>query len=157
MMPSGKRWPKIFSFLSWLLCLPGLQKSFDVLQFWADPGSCSPSAYVMIFSTVAINAVNRVSGGKRLFLASLQQTCNEYLYLNINKSKLAFLLQKSSGDFWVIWLMFSIFSIFSMFSMLPMFSKLTPCSPIRDCRMEQFLQPLSVWCLRLHVSILLSQ
>ena len=81
---------------------PGLQKSFDVLQFWADPGSCSPSAYVMIFSTVAINAVNRVSGGKRLFLASLQQTCNEYLYLNINKSKLAFLLQKSSGDFWVI-------------------------------------------------------
>ena len=25
-----------------------LQKSFDVLQFWADPGSCSPSEYVMI-------------------------------------------------------------------------------------------------------------
>ena len=95
----------------------------------------------MIFSTVAINAVNRVSGGKRLFLASLQQTCNEYLYLNINKSKLAFLLQKSSGDFWVIWLMFSIFSIFSLFSMLPMFSKLTPCSPIRDGRMERVLQP----------------
>ena len=39
---------------------------------------------------------------KRLFLTSLQQTCNEYLYFNINKSKLAFLLQKSSGDFWVI-------------------------------------------------------
>ena len=35
---------------------PGLQKSFDVLQSWADPGSCSPSAYVMICSTVAINA-----------------------------------------------------------------------------------------------------
>ena len=51
------------------------------------------------FSTVAINAVNRVSGGKRLFLGSLQQTCNEYLYLNINKSNLVFLLQKSSGDF----------------------------------------------------------
>ena len=63
----------------------------------------------MVFSTFAINAVNRVSGGKRLFLASLQQTCNEYLYLNINKRKLAFLLQKSSGDFLVIWLMFSIF------------------------------------------------
>ena len=39
-----------------------------------------------------------MSGGKRLFLASLQQTCNEYLYSNINKSKLAFLLQKSSGE-----------------------------------------------------------
>ena len=87
------------------------------------------------------NAVNRMSGGKRLFLASLQPTCNEYLYLNINKSKLAFLLQKSSGDFWVIWLMFSIFSMFSMYSMLPMFSKLTPCSPIRDGRMEQLVEP----------------
>ena len=27
----------------------GLQKSFDILQSSADPGSCSPSAYVMIF------------------------------------------------------------------------------------------------------------
>ena len=26
---------------------------------------------------------------KRLFLTSLKQTCNEYLYLNINKCKLA--------------------------------------------------------------------
>ena len=33
-----------------------------------------------------------MSGGKILLLASLQQTCNEYFYLNINKSKLAFLL-----------------------------------------------------------------
>ena len=82
----------------------GLQKSFVVLQFWADPGSCSPSACIMISSTVTINAINRVSGGKKLFLASLQQTCYEYLYLNINKSKLAFLLQKSSGDFWVIFI-----------------------------------------------------
>ena len=56
----------------------------------------------MILSTVAINAVNRVSGGKRLFLASLQQTCNEYLYLNINKCELAFLLQKPSSDSLVI-------------------------------------------------------
>ena len=88
-----------------------------------------------------------VSVGKRLFLASLQQTCNEYLYLNINKSKLAFLLQKSSGDFWVIRLMFSIFSMFSMFFMLPVFSKLTPCSPIWDGRIQQFLQPciLPIW------------
>ena len=122
---------------------PGLQKSFDVLQFWADPGSCSPSAHVIIiFSTVATNAVNRVSGGKRMFLASLQQTCHEYLYLN-KKSKLAFLLQKSSGDFWVIWLMFS---IFSMFSMLTMFSKLIPYSPIRDGRIQQFLQPCKFQC-----------
>ena len=37
------------------------------------------------FSTVAINAVKRVSGGKRLFLASLQQTCNGDLYLNIKQ------------------------------------------------------------------------
>ena len=122
---------------------PGLQKSFDVLQFWADPGSCSSSAYVMISSTVTINAVNGVSGGKKLLLASLQQTCNEYLYLNINKSKLAFLLQKSSGDFWVIWLMFS---IFSMFSMLTMFSKLIPYSSIRDGRIQQFLQPCKFQC-----------
>ena len=40
---------------------------------------------------------------KRLVLTSLTQTCNEYLYLNINKCiKLAFLLQKPSSDFWVI-------------------------------------------------------
>ena len=38
----------------------------------------------------------------RLFLTSLKQTCNEYLYLNINKCKLAFLLQKPSSDFGVI-------------------------------------------------------
>ena len=55
-------------------------------------------------STIVINAVNRVSVGKILFLASLQQTCNEYLHLNINKCKLAFLLQKPSSDYWVIWL-----------------------------------------------------
>ena len=36
---------------------PGLQKSSYVLQSWADPGSLSPSVYVMILSTVAINAV----------------------------------------------------------------------------------------------------
>ena len=41
---------------------------------------------------------------KRLFLTSLQQTCNKYLYLNTNKCKLVFLLQKSSCDFRVIWL-----------------------------------------------------
>ena len=34
------------------------------------------------------------------------------------------------------------FSIFSMFSM---FSKLTPCSPIRDCRIQQVLQPWPWW------------
>ena len=108
---------------------PGLQKSFDVLQFWADPGSCFPSAYIMISSTVTINTIKKSVRRKKQFLASLQQKCNEYLYLNINKSKLVFLLQKSSGDFWVIWLMFS---IFSMFSMLTMFSKLIPYSSIRD-------------------------
>ena len=90
--------------------LVGLKKSFDILQS-SNPGSRSPS---VIFSTVAINASNRVSGGKRLFLASLQQTCDEYLYWNINKSKLAFLLQKYSGDFWVIWSSF-------------------PCSPCYPC------------------------
>ena len=35
----------------------------------------------------------------------------------------------------------SMFFMFSMFSMLPMFSKLTPCSPIRDGRIQRFLQP----------------
>ena len=34
-----------------------------------------------------------------------------------------------------MWLMFSIYSMFSMFS------QLTPCSPIRDGRMEQFVEP----------------
>jgi len=43
-----------------------------------------------------------VSEGKTLFLTSLQQTCNEYLYLNINKCELAFLLQKPSSDSLVI-------------------------------------------------------
>ena len=43
-----------------------------------------------------------MSEGKRLFLTSLQQTCNEYLYLNINKCELAFLLQKPSSDSLVI-------------------------------------------------------
>ena len=66
----------------------GLQKSCGVLQSWADPGSCSPRAYVMIFLTVAINAVSRV--------ISVGEPEN-----------------------------------ISMFSM---FSKLTPCSPIRVCR-----------------------
>ena len=28
---------------------PGLYISLDVLQSWADPGSCSSSAYIMIF------------------------------------------------------------------------------------------------------------
>ena len=35
----------------------GLHKSLDALQSWADPGSCSTSAYVKIFSTIAINPV----------------------------------------------------------------------------------------------------
>ena len=34
-----------------------------------------------------------------------------------------------------MWLMFSIYSMFSMFS------QLTTCSPIRDGRMEQFVEP----------------
>ena len=57
------------------------------------------SAYVKIFRTVTRNAVNKCLKEKRLFLTSLKQTCNEYLYLNINKCKLAFLLQKPSSDF----------------------------------------------------------
>ena len=35
----------------------GFYKSLDILQSWDDPWSCSPSPYVMIFSTVVINAV----------------------------------------------------------------------------------------------------
>ena len=38
-------------------CSPGLVISLDVLPSWADKGSRSPSAYIMIFSTVALNAV----------------------------------------------------------------------------------------------------
>ena len=45
--------------------------------------------------------------------------------------------------------MFYIFSMFSMVSMLPMFSKLTPCSPIRDGRIQQFLQPWRSECLNI--------
>ena len=36
---------------------------------------------------------------KKTVLVFPQQTCNECLYLNINKCKLAFLLQKPSSDF----------------------------------------------------------
>ena len=43
------------------------------------------SAYVKFFTTVTRNAVNKsVWRKKRLFLTSLKQTCNEYLYLNVN-------------------------------------------------------------------------
>ena len=35
----------------------GLHFLLDILPSWADSGSCSPSAHVKIFSTVAINAV----------------------------------------------------------------------------------------------------
>ena len=41
--------------------------------------------------------------------------------------------------------MLSIFSMFSAFSMFSMFSQLTPCLPIRDGRMEQFVEPWHVW------------
>ena len=34
---------------------------------------------------------------KRLFLTSLKQTCNEYLYLNINKCKLACLENRKTS------------------------------------------------------------
>ena len=37
--------------------LTGLYISLDVLPSWTDPGSRFPSAYIMIFSIVAINAV----------------------------------------------------------------------------------------------------
>ena len=70
----------------------------------------------MIFSTVAINAVNRVSGGKRLFLASLQQTGNEYLYLNINKS-----------------LLFSFKSLLVTFESSGWCFPFFPCSPCYPC------------------------
>ena len=97
------------------------------------------------------------NGGKRLFLAFLQQTCKGYLYLNINKRKLSKLSWRTVQHFsWragkhLSWEPenksvgepenISMFSIFYMFSMLPMFSKVIPCSPIRDGRMERFLQP----------------
>ena len=68
----------------------------DVLQSWAYTRLCSPSA------SVAINTVTRVSAGEIFFLASGQQAFNEYLCLKINNYNLAFLLQKYSGDFWVI-------------------------------------------------------
>ena len=42
---------------------------------------------------------------------------------------------KSSGCY------FSTFSMFPAFSMFSMFSQLTPCSPIRNGRMEQFVKP----------------
>ena len=37
--------------------------------------------------------------------------------------------------------MFSMFSMFSVFSWFPMFSQHTPCSLIRDGRMEQLVEP----------------
>ena len=39
---------------------------------------------------------------------------------------------------------FSMLSVFSLFSMFFLFSQLTPCSRIRDGRMEQFAQPCRV-------------
>merc|ERR1711989_281093 len=57
----------------------------------------SPTPLVALLTNIRY-----VSEGKRLFLTSLQQTCNEYLYLNINKCELAFLLQKPSSDSLVI-------------------------------------------------------
>ena len=101
---------------------PGVQKSFDVLPSWADPGSCAPSAYVMIFWTVATNAVNRVSGGgKKLFLASLENRRTSRLE-NRRTSQLE---NRRTSPY------------------LPSFPCL-PCSPrapIRDGRMERPLHP----------------
>ena len=41
-------------------------------------------------------------------------------------------------------------SIFSMFSMFSMFSQPTPCSPIQDIRMEQFVEPCLYYTLYLY-------
>ena len=38
-------------------------------------------------------------------------------------------------------MMFLIFSMFSIFPILSMFSKLIPCSPSRNCRIPQFVEP----------------
>ena len=45
----------------------GFLKSLDILQSWDDPGSCSPSAYVMIFSTIVINAVRCFDKSLKVF------------------------------------------------------------------------------------------
>ena len=60
---------------------------------------------------------------EKTFLTSLKQTCNEYLYLNINKCKLAFLGEQEN------------------IPMLSTCSELTPRAPIPDGRMERLLDP----------------
>ena len=91
----------------------GLQKSFDILQSWADPRSCS-----------------------------LQQTCNEYLYLNINKcepehgsSRTRAHLSWRTGE--------HLSGEPENISMFSTCSELTPRAPIPDGRMDRFMHP---WC-----------
>ena len=58
---------------------------------------------------------------RNLFLTSLKQTCNEYLYLNINKCKLALLGEQEN------------------IPMLSTCSELTPRAPIPDGRKIQMV------------------
>ena len=77
---------------------------------------------------------------KRLFLTYFKQTCNEYLYLNINKCKLAFLLQKPFSDFGVICLIEACL-VSENISTFSTCSELTPRAPVPDNRIPQLMQP----------------
>ena len=74
-------------------------------QGYINRGTCShpeltpchvlTSAHEVIFWAIAGNAINKSVWRKRTVLdfpSTLQQTCNEYLHLNINKCELVFLL-----------------------------------------------------------------
>ena len=65
---------------------PGLHKSPDVPSSWPNPGSCLPSAYVMIFWTVIIREV--------VFLVRLTITFGEGLTTFLNAAKQSVLSHK---------------------------------------------------------------
>ena len=55
-----ERWKVFLAEDNWSLMKAGLYISLEVLPSWADPGSCSPSAHVMIFWPSVCASVRRV-------------------------------------------------------------------------------------------------
>ena len=98
----------------------GLHISLDVLSSWTDQGSCSPSVYCMISSTVAINAVwNRVFWVIRL--------TNRVFWSHLCESVLKHL--------------FVVFYLFHVIQVLATYSHPIPWPPIRDGKVAQLVEP----------------
>ena len=66
----GMKWQASF-FLLVSVSPSGIYISLDVLPFWADPESCSPSSFVMIFLTIDIKDIKCDMVAKKSVLCHL--------------------------------------------------------------------------------------